>query len=70
MLLNASQPFLPGGWRGGGRTVVVRGVGGADRRDGGKGLRGGGVQRGDKTCREGVVDRLILSASFCRVFSC
>lgn len=61
MLLNASQPFLPGGWGGG-------------RGEGGGGQMGGMVQeRGvDKTCREGVVDRLILSLSLslCCVFGC
>lgn len=56
-----------GGQRG--RTGVVRGRG-ADKKDGGKGLQGGGVRRGDKTCREGVVDRLMLSVSLCCVCSC
>lgn len=76
MLLNASQPFLPGGvegWRGGGgwasgRTVVVRrgdvgwgGWGGGVRQEGWWKRAAGTGRGGDKTC--GVVDRLILSLS-------
>lgn len=59
MLLNASQPFLPGGWRGGGGGVG-KDSGGGGRQEGWWKRSAQGEWRGDETCREGVVDHLCV----------